>query len=57
MPGKIISGSPNVIINKLLAARLGDFTSGICDPGIPDCCPHGRTGNVCTGSPNIIINK
>ena len=39
------------------ATRIGDNTTGTCDVGDPDCCPHGRTGTNSQGSPNVFINK
>ena len=38
------------------ATRVGDGTTGTCDLGIPDCCPHGRTGTNTEGSPNVFMN-
>ena len=38
------------------ATRKGDNTSGTCDVGLPDCCPHGRTGTNVGGSPNVFID-
>lgn len=38
------------------ATRIGDTTSGLCNPGF-ECCPHGRNGINSTGSPNVFINK
>ena len=39
------------------ACRIGDGTSGVCDVGDPDCCPHSRAGTNTQGSPNVFINK
>lgn len=39
------------------ATRIGDNTSGTCDIGDPDCCPHGRIGTNSAGSPNVFINE
>lgn len=38
------------------ATRIGDTTTGICDIGLEDCCPHGRTGTNDTGSSNVYVN-
>ncbi len=38
------------------AVRLGDGHAGICDHGIPDCCPHGVAGVYVTASSDVIIN-
>lgn len=37
------------------ATRIGDGTTGTCNPGL-DCCPHGRAGTNATGSPDVFIN-
>ena len=37
------------------ATRIGDGTSGICNPGL-ECCPHSRAGTNSTGSPNVFCN-
>lgn len=39
------------------ATRINDTTSGVCDLGLEDCCPHGRTGINEQGSPNVYINS
>lgn len=36
--------------------RLGDAHAGICDHGIPDCCPHGVVGTYVTASNNVFVN-
>ena len=36
--------------------RIGDSTSGSCDLGVPECCPHGRSGTNTSGSGNVFIN-
>ena len=38
------------------ACRIFDTTTGICDVGDPDCCPHGRTGTDEEGSNNVYVN-
>lgn len=38
------------------ATRIGDGTSGICDPGVCEACPHSREGNNISGSDNVFIN-
>lgn len=40
-----------------LATRIDDTTSGICDLGLEDCCPHSRTGINEEGSPDVFIEK
>ena len=37
--------------------RISDSTSGVCDIGEPDCCPHGRNGSNNSGSPNVFVNN
>lgn len=39
------------------ATRINDTTTGACDIGEPDCCPHGRSGTNSQGSPNVFINQ
>lgn len=46
--GTNATGSPNVIINGLLAHRLSD--TGPCN------CPHGGTFQSVQGSPNVFVN-
>ncbi len=38
------------------AVRLGDGHAGVCDHGIPDCCPHGVAGVYVTASSDVFIN-
>ena len=40
----------------MLATRISDGTSGICDMKMI-CCPHGRSGTNTTGSETLIIEK
>ena len=35
--------------------RVGDGTTGVCNPGLP-CCPHSRSGTNGVGSPNVFVN-
>lgn len=37
------------------ATRIGDDTTGTCNPG-RDCCPHGRSGINTEGSPDVRIS-
>lgn len=53
--GRIISGSPNVYVDELAAARINDPEVGTCDPG-EKCCPHGRSGTIISGSPKCFLN-
>lgn len=45
--GYIITGSPNVFVNRLPSARKYDITI---------CAACGRTGMIVTGSPNVFVN-
>lgn len=36
--------------------RVGDAHAGICNHGIPDCCPHGTGGLYVVGSDNVVVN-
>lgn len=36
--------------------RINDGTSGTCDIGEPDCCPHSRSGTNSSGSSNVFVN-
>ncbi len=38
------------------AVRLGDGHAGVCNHGIPDCCPHGVAGTYVTASSNVFVN-
>ena len=53
--GSIIAGSPNIWVDGLSAARIGDPEVGTCSPG-KKCCPHGRSGTIITGSPKCFLN-
>lgn len=53
--GVIVAGSPNVFVDELAAARVGDPEVGTCNPG-KKCCPHGRSGTIITGSPKCFVN-
>lgn len=37
-------------------ARVTDKHEGICDHGVPFCCPHFVTGEIIEGSPNVFVN-
>lgn len=38
------------------AVRLGDGHAGVCNHGIPDCCPHGVAGIYITASTSVFVN-
>ena len=38
-------------------ARKTDEHRGICDHGIPLCCPHIVAGTITQGSPNVYVNE
>ena len=51
----IDSGSADTFGNVKQVARVGDPSTGICNPGYP-CCPHTSTATITTGSGNTIDN-
>lgn len=50
----IAQGSPDVFINGLPAARVGDPSTTHLKPGGKSCVPHVAT--IASGSPNVFVN-
>lgn len=48
----IATGSPNVLINGIPAARVGDVSTPHVGPG----CKVTHVSSVVTGSPNVLVN-
>lgn len=53
-PYVIATGSPNVFINGLPAARVGDVSSVHLMPAGDKCVPH--VAPIVTGSPTVFVN-
>ncbi len=51
IPSNIIAGSPNIFINNIPAARLGD---ALAPHGCSSCIPHSR--NIAMGSQSVFMN-
>lgn len=43
--------SPDIYLNDRQVARVGDPSTGICNPGL-GCCPHTTTATISQGSGN-----